>query len=406
MPTTIVSVWVRWGDYVVEVRDVRPGEALWVGAPPLRLLRLSEDGTRVSLRDEHEVTLAGREPLRLSHAGLDYTLVRSELSDTLALAGGGGVPGFAGDCACLFVLLALLLGGSAQTPTASVKPPPVVSTSTDAPPFDVKAQRSPTLRIELDDASHAAPPTASGQMRCGDAEMGTPLRVADARARYGVRGPKDNADPHVKRPQAAEGHASVFALMDGELGFARPWPGSDAPSAAFGRADELGTDENNARGDYWAEAIADAHGEDGFGVEHVPFGASKAIAILPTSDGGGPRVVHSGLAVRGARKPSEVGRVLARQFGELVRCAHTSLPSEARDASLELDIDADGSIAVSAPHDALLACFSEGLAGASFSSGAQGPTHVTYPVHVFPATDRFTQRQKVDPPGELCHCGG
>ena len=196
MSTIVISVWARWRDYVVEVRGLQPGEALWVGVPPTRLLRLSEDGTRVALGDESEVVLGVRQPLCLSHAGLDYTLLRSELNDAPAHRRLGGVPAFVDDCACLFTLLAVLLGGTRVAPAAIMTLTRDTSAPTAAPLFGGSRQRSPTLLIELDDASLAAPPPASGQMRCGDAEMGAPLPVAEARGRHGLRGPKDNADPH------------------------------------------------------------------------------------------------------------------------------------------------------------------------------------------------------------------
>ncbi|HYP90564.1 MAG TPA: hypothetical protein VEQ59_20480, partial [Polyangiaceae bacterium] len=81
---SIVSVWTRWGDYVLGVRAVRPGESVSVGSPPRRLLSF-ERGVPKVWGLESDETLAPGQTVTVSCDGLDYTFSCSD-EDTPSFA--------------------------------------------------------------------------------------------------------------------------------------------------------------------------------------------------------------------------------------------------------------------------------------------------------------------------------
>src|SRR5258706_6486770 len=78
----VVSVWTRWGDYVVGVRDVRPGQSFCVGSPARSLVWFRRGTPRVLLAKTpespvNELLLVDGQTLALSVDGLDYTVTYS-----------------------------------------------------------------------------------------------------------------------------------------------------------------------------------------------------------------------------------------------------------------------------------------------------------------------------------------
>ena len=93
-----------------------------------------------------------------------------------------------------------------------------------------------------------------------EGSMGAPSRVTGNR--YGVRGPRDQRDPHIARQQDLS-QANEFGM----IGLLNGGSGGDpnAPSAPWGRDDSLGNDPTSARGE-WGLAITDASGSGGLGL--------------------------------------------------------------------------------------------------------------------------------------------
>jgi hypothetical protein len=134
----------------------------------------------------------------------------------------------------------------------------------------------PCLRAEAEPTEPEITPTTlaprdpdekePAESRCGETKggsMGHPDAAVVAR-RYGVRGPIDNADPHVSH--SADDTEDSFPSMFTVGPFSR-WGGDrDAPTAPWGRDDSLGNDATSARGHLWGEETGTALGSPGTGV--------------------------------------------------------------------------------------------------------------------------------------------
>jgi hypothetical protein len=160
-----------------------------------------------------------------------------------------------------------------------------------------------------------------GDSRCGDAEMGA--YDADEGRRYGVAGPPDNADPHLARPVPDKGYPTGDGVVLNGVGMQQTQAGSAGPTARFGRDTALGTDAADVPGRLWGEVPFEAAGEAGLGLAGVAGGVVKRFDVAATAAKGTAelRVVHTGLRVTGARKASEVGRVMAAHFADFRACA-------------------------------------------------------------------------------------
>jgi hypothetical protein len=249
-----------------------------------------------------------------------------------------------------------------------------------------------------------------GNMRCGQAEMGEYL--AEAGGRYNVQGPPDNVDPHLARPVPGRGYPTAHgAVVDG-IGMPQTAAGSAGPTAPWGRDAALGPDPRDARGDMWGDWPGEGEGENGLGLAGVQGGVVKRFDVAPTalSAAAEIRVVHTGLRVTGARKPSEVGRVMASHFTEFQACAQ-SVPNGAVPAqrvSLSFEVAKDGHVAATtASAGALEQCLDQRLSQVTFTAGASDVSHVEYPLY-FAAADRELKSPgiaAVQPP-KPCDCGG
>ncbi len=101
-----------------------------------------------------------------------------------------------------------------------------------------------------------------------EASMGAAGAMASGN-RYGVRGPADDADPHIARQQSLR-DASEFGM----IGLLNSGSGGDpnAPTAPWGRDDSLGNDPMSARGNQWGGEIGDSFGAGGFGLNGAGHG--------------------------------------------------------------------------------------------------------------------------------------
>jgi len=86
--------------------------------------------------------------------------------------------------------------------------------------------------------------------------------------RYGIRGPRDNTDPHMAREQAREQASHV-----GMLGALQAVTGSwNAPTSPYGRDTALGQDEMSALGALMGEQTGENFGFNGLGVRGTGHG--------------------------------------------------------------------------------------------------------------------------------------
>src|SRR5258708_4314537 len=98
-----------------------------------------------------------------------------------------------------------------------------------------------------------------------EGSMGNP-NTKDSGHKYGVQGPKDNADPHLAK-QAALQEAAQFGMIGliSTMGGGAP----NAPTAPWGREESLGQDEKSARGNMFGDTIGDSFGAGGLGLSGV-----------------------------------------------------------------------------------------------------------------------------------------
>jgi hypothetical protein len=101
-----------------------------------------------------------------------------------------------------------------------------------------------------------------------EGSMGNPTS-RETNRRYAVKGDKNNPDPHLAR-DAAIAEARTF----GTIGLLNAGLAGDpnAPTAPWGRDDSLGTDDVSARGNMWGDDIGDAYGAGGLGLTGIGEG--------------------------------------------------------------------------------------------------------------------------------------
>lgn len=406
----VVSVWTRWGDYVLGVRDVRTGESLSVGGR--LLVRLRGDTASVCADPgAGERELAVGETVTVTMGELDYTLCCSQPPGAATFAPSRR-PWALLDAAAVGLLLAASVWSAAPAPhvlrsgigaLAELGPFAVPGLAENQPSpegvFAVVAERkSEALRLP-------------GDMRCGRAEMGGDIAGGDGR--YGVLGPPDNADPHLARPVPGRGEHTLDGLFVDPLWDPRPLqalPGSSSPTAPFGRETAEASDPANALGSMWGDQLGDALGEGGLGRAGRPGGVVKRFDVAPIDDSGAAqlRVVHTGLRVTGARKASEIGRVMAASFGNFRTCGEAVAPAVLHDVDLAFDVDSAGHVVASgAGADALEQCLEQSVAGVAFAAGADAESHVVYPLHFVAANAKLEGPPVVQPTGAPpCDCGG
>jgi hypothetical protein len=145
-----------------------------------------------------------------------------------------------------------------------------------------------------EEADHHPDEQARVSSKCSETHggsMGKPI-AKDGDHRYGVRGPADNADPHVARDPYPHG-----TWPESMIGLPEPYWGGDGegPVAPWGRDDALGTDAKSARGHMWGEDLAEAFGSPGAGIGlrrlcetcgSVGMGARARLHTLPAGDTG------------------------------------------------------------------------------------------------------------------------
>lgn len=236
--------------------------------------------------------------------------------------------------------------------------------------------------------------------------------------RYAVKGPKDNADPHLARAAAlreARDFGMIGLLNAGASG------DPNAPTAPWGRDTSLGMDDVSAQGNMWGDEIGDAFGSGGLGLSGIGEGGGGRgegiglgnIGTLGHGAGTGtgqgfgsghgrlggshktrsPKVRMGATSVNG-RLPAEVIRRIVRQnFGRFRMCYEQGL---ARNPNLEgrvgvrFVIGRDGSVSnvgnggSDIPDSGVVSCTISAFYGLSFPQPEGGIVRVTYPIMFSP----------------------
>jgi len=109
---------------------------------------------------------------------------------------------------------------------------------------------------------------SGAQAKDEEGSMGNP-NTKETWHRYGVKGPRDNPDPHIAR-ETARREAAEFGMV----GLLTSGAGGDphAPTAPWARDESLGRDEMSARGSMWGPSIDEAFGAGGLGLTGVGEG--------------------------------------------------------------------------------------------------------------------------------------
>lgn len=246
-----------------------------------------------------------------------------------------------------------------------------------------------------------------------EGSMGNPNTKAQG-MRYGVKGPKDNPDPHLAR-QAALRDAAEFGM----IGLLNSGMGGDpdAPTAPWGRDESLGTDDLSARGNMWGDSIGDSFGAGGLGLsgigeggggrgEGIGLGSIGTIghgAGTGTGQGFGsgsgrlggahrtkpPSVRMGGTSVSGRLPPEVIQRIVRQNFGRFRACYEAGLrnnPNLAGRVAVRFVIGRDGSVGSvgnggsDLPDGGVVSCVVRAFYGLSFPQPEGGIVTVTYPI--------------------------
>jgi len=245
-----------------------------------------------------------------------------------------------------------------------------------------------------------------------EGSMGNPNTTKTGQ-RFGIKGPADNADPHVAR-QAALRDAMEFGM----IGLLNSGAGGDpdAPTAPWGRDDSLGNDALSARGNMWGADIGDSFGAGGLGLsgigeggggrgEGIGLGSIGTIghgAGTGTGQGFGngsgrlggshkskpPSVRMGATSVSGRLPPEVIQRIVRQNFGRFRLCYENGLrnnPNLQGTVSVSFVIGRDGSVGSvggggSLPDGGVVGCVTKAFYGLSFPQPEGGVVKVTYPI--------------------------
>ncbi len=250
-----------------------------------------------------------------------------------------------------------------------------------------------------------------------EGSMGNPNTKASGN-KFGVQGPKDNADPHIAR-QAALRDAAEFGM----IGLLNAGAGGDpnAPTAPWGRDDSLGNDPLSARGNMWGDAIGDSFGAGGLGLSGIGEGGGgrgEGIGLgnigtighgAGTGSGQGfgsghgrlsgshrtkpPSVRMGATSVSGRLPPEVIQRIVRQNFGRFRLCYENGLrnnPNLQGRVSVRFVIGRDGAVSnvgnggSDMPDGGVVSCVVRAFYGLSFPQPEGGIVTVVYPIMFSP----------------------
>jgi Inner membrane component of T3SS, cytoplasmic domain len=240
--------------------------------------------------------------------------------------------------------------------------------------------------------------------------------------KYGVKGSKENPDPHIARQRALD-DAGNFGI----IGMLNSGAGGDphAPTAPWGREDSQGNDPLSANGNMWGNGIGDSYGASGLGLSGIGEGGGGhgegiglgALGTLGHGSGlgggdgfgngfghGHPRGTHQpkpptmrvGETVASGHLPPEViQRIVRQNFGRFRLCYENGLrnsPNLAGRVGVRFVIGRDGAVSnvgnggSDLPDSAVVSCVVRAFYGLSFPAPDSGIVTVTYPIVFNPGT--------------------
>ncbi|AKT39666.1 AgmX/PglI C-terminal domain-containing protein [Chondromyces crocatus] len=252
-----------------------------------------------------------------------------------------------------------------------------------------------------------------------EGSMGNPNTKATGN-RYGVKGPADNADPHIAR-QAALRDAAEFGM----IGLLNAGAGGDpnAPTAPWGRDDSLGNDALSARGNMWGGEIGDSFGAGGLGLSGIGEGGGGRgegiglgnIGTIGHGSGTGtgqgfgsghgrlggshrtkpPQVRMGATTVSGRLPPEVIQRIVRQNFGRFRLCYENGLrnnPNLQGRVGVRFVIGRDGAVSnvgnggSDMPDGGVVSCVVRAFYGLSFPQPEGGIVTVVYPIMFSPGS--------------------
>jgi hypothetical protein len=249
-----------------------------------------------------------------------------------------------------------------------------------------------------------------------EGSMGRPNAPA-TRKIWGVKGPRDNPDPHIAY-QAALHEAQTFGLIGLLPSIAG---GPNAPTAPWGREDALGKDDRNAQGNMWGDDIGDAFGAAGLGLSGIGEGGGGQGAGIGlgwvgtlghgagvgTNQGFGVGAGHLGRGhkavtptvriahteVSGRLPPEVIQRIVRQNYGRFRVCYEQGLarnPNLEGRVTIRFIIGRDGSVSnvskggSDLPDSGVAGCVVNAFYGLSFPQPEGGIVTVVYPIMFAP----------------------
>ncbi|MBX3185203.1 MAG: AgmX/PglI C-terminal domain-containing protein [Polyangiaceae bacterium] len=264
-----------------------------------------------------------------------------------------------------------------------------------------------------------APEQEEGQRAVGDEGKMGKVTSNSERGRYGVKGPRDNPDPHLARTREYAASFGMVGLLAGGVG------DPDAPTATFGRDSALGRDDLSADGNMWGDSIHEAGGAGGLGLSGLGqqgggFGAGIGLGdigglggLVGRCNGAGcegmgngfargtgthvaraPRIRPEGVTETSGRLPAEtIQRVVRQNFGQFRMCYENGLranPNLAGRIAVRFVISSDGRVTNAAnggsdlPDSGVVSCVVRGFYSLGFPAPESGVVTVVYPIQFSP----------------------
>jgi hypothetical protein len=407
-----VLVIAAWRGEPFFVRTVRKGQSLWLGGQPgdlpispfaaldgerLRLIAFDGKQPVLSFPAEAEVS---PETVTLKFGDFSLALTKVEVGRAERRrfrAAAEPASWIAAAAVVLFSTLAVLaqslpsLGLTDEGELEhqmSIMLGPWIGSRAEPEPAD------PPLQLSRTPTHYLIP--INGDMRCGSDVMGNPEAIAEADA-YAIEGPYDNADPGLTTDRG--GTPPLFAVVPHSAKIVGGNP--RAPTAPWARETASGRDEESARGKLWGDRIGDANGNDALGLQRVEGGIAKALhwasAGSPETP---PRVLHAGLRIQGALRPSAVTGAVASRFDRFHACYERALenrPELGGRVELRFDVGSDGrAVGATARSSTIedqefLSCLTASVGGLTFPAAETGDTGVTYPLFFEPGSGKRAQ---------------
>lgn len=288
--------------------------------------------------------------------------------------------------------------------------------------LDGIAEREPEQKKDESTADSKGPSGGTGSEAKGESgKMGSQSSSA-TNGRYGLLGPKDNADVRPSRQQALRDAAEfgMIGLLNSGLG-----GDPNAVTVAWGGDVTSGRDPKNALGNMWGQTIDEAGGAGGLGLSGIGEGGDGKyngiglgrIGTVGSGNGLGdgqefgnghshgllqgthvakaPGLVRVGIPITSGRLPPEViQRTVRQNFGRFKFCYETGLrnnPNLAGRVAVRFIINHDGSVSSAQnggsdlPDAAVVSCVTRAFFGLSFPQPENGIVTVTYPIVFSPA---------------------